>query len=114
MVLGSPIRAFADLYPVAPQVASSQEPVLPSSDTKADRLGRGPALAYVDGMTKIKDASASTKAKGGETGQSLAVRGAGVLRGRLTLENSVDLTKPIGSQVLLTNDLRGGPAEKGS
>lgn len=35
-----------------------------------------------------------------KTEPSITVRGAGALRGRLTLEKSVDLTKPIASQVL--------------
>jgi hypothetical protein len=35
-----------------------------------------------------------------ETGQLVTVRGAGALKGQLTLKKRVDLTKPIASQAL--------------
>ena len=35
-----------------------------------------------------------------KSGRSVTVRGAGALRGRLTIEKGVDLTKPIAAQVL--------------
>ena len=35
-----------------------------------------------------------------ETGRIVTVRGAGALKGRLTLRDDIDLTKPIAAQVL--------------
>jgi hypothetical protein len=42
-----------------------------------------------------------------KSGRSVTVRGAGVLKGRLTIEEGVDLTKPIASQVLKRSKRRG-------
>lgn len=47
-----------------------------------------------------------------KTERSITVRGAGALRGRLALEKTVDLTKPIASQVLLVATIRERAARK--
>jgi hypothetical protein len=49
-----------------------------------------------------------------KSGRSVTVRVAGALKGRLTIEESVDLTKPIASQVLTSLRRRddGSPTKR--
>ncbi|HET9639279.1 MAG TPA: hypothetical protein VFP12_08745 [Allosphingosinicella sp.] len=49
-----------------------------------------------------------------KSGRCVTVRGAGALKGRLTIEEGVDLTKPIASQVLKGSRRRddGSPTKR--
>jgi len=51
-------------------------------------------------MVKAQPTSTSTTVRDPKTGRFLTVRGVGALKGHLTLEKGVDLTKPIAPQVL--------------
>ena len=51
-------------------------------------------------MTKSQATTTSTTVRDSKTGRFVTVRGAGALKGQLTLRKGVDLTKPIASQVM--------------
>ena len=51
-------------------------------------------------MAKPHPVPAAKVAGAPKPGRAVTVRGAGALKGRLTIEEGVDLTKPIASQVL--------------
>lgn len=58
-------------------------------------------------MVKAQPTSTSTTVRNSKTGHFVTVRGAGALKGHLTLKKSVDLTKPIASQAM-----KGGKSRK--
>lgn len=58
-------------------------------------------------MANAQPTSTSTAVRDPNTGNFQTVRGVGALKGRLTLEKGVDLTKPIASQVM-----KGGRSRK--
>lgn len=58
-------------------------------------------------MAKPQPTSTSTTVRDSKTGRYLTVRGAGALKGHLTLKKGVDLTKPIASQAM-----KGGKSRK--
>ena len=51
-------------------------------------------------MAKPDPAPVAKVVRDSRSGRFVTVRGAGALKGRLTIEAGVDLTKPIASQVL--------------
>jgi hypothetical protein len=51
-------------------------------------------------MAKPHPAPAAKVVRDSKSGRFVTVRGAGELKGRLTIEEGIDLTKPIASQVL--------------
>lgn len=53
-------------------------------------------------MIKVQVSSTNTTVSDPKTGRILTVRGAGALKGRLTIKKGVDLTKPIASQAVKT------------
>lgn len=55
---------------------------------------------YIGKMTKAQPTSTSTTVRDSKTGRILTVRGAGALKGHLTIKKGVDLTKPIASQAM--------------
>ena len=62
---------------------------------------------YIGSMAKLQATSTSTTVRNSKTGQFVTVRGAGALKGHLTLKKGVDLTKPIASQAM-----KGGKSRK--
>lgn len=60
-------------------------------------------LRYITPMTKASPQSSSIgscQVRNAKTGQLVTVRGMGALKGHLTLQKGVDLTKPVASQAL--------------
>jgi hypothetical protein len=49
-------------------------------------------------MAKSRPAAGETTVRDPKSGRMLTVRGAGALKGRLTLGKGIDLTKPIAAQ----------------
>lgn len=60
-------------------------------------------------MAKAQPSSTTTTVRNAKTGRYVTVRGAGALKGHLTLAKGVDLTKPIASQTI-----KGGKPRKAS
>ncbi len=58
-------------------------------------------------MAKAQPTSTNTAVRDPKTGNFQTVRGVGAIKGRLTLEKGIDLTKPIASQVM-----KGGKTRK--
>ena len=58
-------------------------------------------------MAKPQPSSTNTTVRDSKTGRFLTVRGAGALKGQLTLKKGLDLTKPIASQAM-----KGGKPRK--
>ena len=58
-------------------------------------------------LAKIQPTTTSTGVRDPKTGNFQTVRGVGALKGRLTLDKGVDLTKPIAAQVM-----KGGGSRK--
>ncbi len=77
-------------------------------------LSPAPPSVYVTQMAKSQPASTSTTVRNSKTGQFVTVRGAGALKGHLTLKKTVDLTKPIASQAMKGDKSRkdAGPKKK--
>lgn len=63
-------------------------------------------------MAKAQPTSTSTTVRNSKTGRFVTVRGAGALKGHITLNKGVDLTKPIASQAMKTGKARKAPASK--
>ena len=62
-------------------------------------------------MDKTHQTSTEKVVRDSKSGRFVTVRGAGALKGHLTLKKGVDLTKPIASQALKGSKGRnGGPA----
>ncbi len=62
-----------------------------------------PILRYIETMAKTAPkapSDGSHQVRNTKTGEFLTVRGMGALKGHLTLQKGVDLTKPIASQAL--------------
>ena len=57
-------------------------------------------------MTKAPPIKTSTAIRDPMTGRILTVRGAGALKGKLTLIKGVDIIKPLASQVIKGGNLR--------
>jgi hypothetical protein len=55
---------------------------------------------YMEIMAKSHPVPAAKVVGASKSGCAVTVRGAGALKGRLTIERGIDLTKPIASQVL--------------
>lgn len=51
-------------------------------------------------MAKVDLVKTETTVRDSKSGRMLTLRGAGALKGKLTLKKSVDLTKPIASQAM--------------
>jgi hypothetical protein len=51
-------------------------------------------------MAKAHPVKTETTVRDSKSGRTLTLRGAGALKGQLTLKKSVDLTKPIASQAM--------------
>ena len=51
-------------------------------------------------MAKAHPVKTETTVRDSKSGRMLTLRGAGALKGQLTLKKSVDLTKPIASQAM--------------
>jgi hypothetical protein len=62
---------------------------------------------YMEIMTKPHSVPAAKVVGAPKSGRSATVRGAGALKGRLTIDEGIDLTKPIASQVLKGPRRRG-------
>ena len=63
-------------------------------------------------MAKAQPTSTSTTVRSAKTGRFVTVRGAGALKGHLTLAKGVDLTKPIASQTMKSGKSRKASTPK--
>jgi hypothetical protein len=59
-------------------------------------------------MAKLNPAATETVVRDPKSGRFVTVRGAGALKGRLKIEEGVDLTKPIAAQALNEREGRDG------
>lgn len=59
-----------------------------------------PFSYYIAAMTKAHLVTTETTVRDSKSGRTLKLRGAGALKGQLTLRKNVDLTKPIASQAM--------------
>lgn len=69
-------------------------------------LGRGeivgtiPPGCYMDSMVEARPSNTEKVVRDSKSGRYVTVRGAGALKGHLTIRKGVDLTKPIASQAM--------------
>lgn len=56
-------------------------------------------MRYISGMAKAHAEIFEQTVRNPNTGETVIVRGLGSLKGRLVLDESIDLTKPIAAQV---------------
>jgi hypothetical protein len=63
-------------------------------------VGTMPPLCYMESMAKTHPTTTQTVVRDSKSGRYVTVRGAGVLKGHLTIKKGIDLTKPIASQTL--------------
>jgi hypothetical protein len=61
---------------------------------------------YMDAMAKAHEEATEKVVRDSKSGRSVVVRGAGALKGHLTLKKDVDLTKPIASQTMKESKAR--------
>ena len=57
-------------------------------------------MRYIQAMAKAHATISEKVVRDSKSGRSVTVRGAGALKGHLTIRKGVDLTKPIASQAL--------------
>lgn len=66
----------------------------------------------MDSMAKVDPTLTERVVRDAKSGRLVTVRGAGALKGRLSIRGDVDLTKPIAAQVLKgSNGRKGGSAQ---
>ncbi len=64
------------------------------------------------GVTKMQTVAGEKVVRDSKSGRFVTVRGAGALRGHLSIKKGVDLTKPIASQAMKgSKRSKGGPAQ---
>jgi hypothetical protein len=66
----------------------------------AKNVGTPEGYCYINIMTKAHAISTETIVRDSKSGRFIIVRGAGALKGHLTIQKGVDLTKPIASQAI--------------
>ena len=67
---------------------------------------------YMELMAKAGPTTTERIVRDAKSGRVVTVRGLGALKGRLTIREDVDLTKPIAAQVLKgSNGRKGGSAQ---
>lgn len=77
-----------------------------------DGLPNRRRTSYIGHMAKAHPTTTSTTVRDSKTGRLLTVRGIGALKGHLTLNKGVDLTKPIASQAIKVREARKEKAPK--
>ena len=66
----------------------------------------------MESMAKTQPTTTETVVRDAKSGRLVTVHGVGALKGRLSIREDVDLTKPIAAQVLIgSNGRKGGSAQ---
>lgn len=66
----------------------------------------------MESMAKTHPTTTETVVRDAKSGRLVTVRGLGAMKGRLSIREDVDLTKPIAAQVLKSsNGRKGGSAQ---
>jgi hypothetical protein len=67
---------------------------------------------YMESMAKAGPTTTERIVRDAKSGRLVTVRGLGAMKGRLSIREDVDLTKPIAAQVLEgSNERKGGSAQ---
>lgn len=76
------------------------------------RIGTFMEDCYMESMAKAGPIMTERVVRDAKSGRLVTVRGAGALKGRLSIREDVDLTKPIAAQVLKgSSGRKGGSAQ---